>query len=372
MNSLSIYVHIPFCNSKCHYCNFISGKYDDETIDLYFKELKKEIISKSDLFKDRNVVSIYFGGGTPSSVKQEYIQDIVECINNNYNINKNCEISVEINPGTINKEKLECYKKNGINRISIGVQSLSNDCLKIIGRRHTAEEALQAIKLARECDISNISCDFLIGIPNQTNEDLIDGISKVLELGVKHISAYMLILEKNTLLNRMVENGEVEVASEDNSINQYEKLLCYLRNNGFNRYEISNFCQNGYECLHNERYWSSGDYIGFGLSAHSYYNGIRLANVCNMAEYLSGNYCAEKEILSEEQKYEEYIMLSLRTAKGIDVEYLKKEFNFDILKCKSNEIEFLKNNGFVKVNDKFISLTDRGFEVCNQIILKLI
>ena len=372
MSNLSIYVHIPFCNSKCNYCNFVSGKFDDKTIDLYFKKLIKEIKSKADVFKNKEVVSIYFGGGTPSSVGVEYIQSIVQCINNNYNISENCEISIEVNPCSATKEKFEFYKSIGINRISIGVQSLSNRSLKIIGRRHTADEAMHAIKLAKDSGIDNISCDFLIGIPYQSKIELIDGVDKVIGLGVKHISAYMLILEQNTLLNTMVDNGEIEVASEDVSINLYEELLCFLRNKGYHRYEISNFCEKGYECLHNERYWSLDDYVGFGLSAHSYYNGVRYANTCNMTDYLNESYCIQEEMLTQEQKYEEYIMLSLRTIKGIDIEYLKNEFNFDILKLKFNEIEFLKINGFVKINDRCISLTDRGFEVCNQIILKLI
>ena len=263
-----IYIHIPFCDSKCFYCNFCSSIYSEKIKEKYFLKLVEEI--KLNKNKNANISSIYIGGGTPSSIDQKYIKKIIKQINKNFNVLKNAEITIEANPCSISENKLLQYKKLGINRISFGVQSLNNKCLKIIGRTHTKKQAINAIKLAKKCGFSNINTDVLIGIPNQNYYKLKNTIKRLIKLKVQHISCYMLINEKGTKLTNLINNKKVKIISEDKCVKYYNNIFKYLKKYGYNRYEISNFAKKNYECKHNIGYWQLKEYYGFGLSAHSY------------------------------------------------------------------------------------------------------
>lgn len=383
MKDISIYIHIPFCMSKCSYCSFVSKCAGKQDIDEYFKILNAHIIGQSAEFKNRKVKTIYIGGGTPSFVDASHIKEVLNNVFAYYNVATDAEISIECNPSSATKEKLCTYKDCGINRISFGVQSLDDQCLKIIGRRHNANMALTAINLAKEVGFNNISCDLLIGIVGQTKEILIKDIKTLAQLGVKHISAYMLMLEEGTkLYEQVVINHTYDVANDDECVNMYNCAYNCLKNLGFNRYEISNFAISGYECRHNINYWDCGEYVGFGVSAYSYYDNMRIDCFCSFDEYykyvrrkfilrMPVEHNLKNEVLTKTQKIEEYIMLGLRQAKGINLHKLKN-LGFDLLFEKKETMEQLLTGKFIKIECGYLSITPQNFGACNQIILMLL
>ena len=359
-----IYVHIPFCESKCFYCNFVSANYSAEIKEKYIEALFKEIETVS---TKRTIYSIFIGGGTPSVLDAELIVNLLEKIRSKFKISKNAEITIECNPNSLNYQKLKAYKKAGINRISIGIQSLDDGVLKLIGRRHNKSRAIQAIKMAKDVGFNNINVDLLIGI---TKNKTIDGdVLFLKKLGVTHISAYMLILEKDTALFEKVKNGTVKLLSEDESIEQYNEYLKTLRKYGFKRYEISNFCLKGFECKHNINYWECGEYYGFGVSAHSYIDGVRYFNTDNILKYLDNFNNKVYEKLTDKEKIEELIMLGLRMTKGVNLLSLKA-LGYNILENK-NALKMLSLN-LIKINKRRLYITYKNFGIANQIILKLI
>lgn len=380
---ISIYVHIPFCMSKCSYCSFISKCGSKEEIDEYIKCLNVEILSKSGMFKERLVKTIYIGGGTPSIIDKKYIEQILNTIKEYYDVAKNAEISIECNPCSCTTDKLKTYLKCGINRISFGVQSLNSNCLKIINRKHTPLIAINAVKMAKKVGFKNISCDLLIGIPNQTTNMLLDDINTLASLGITHFSAYMLMLEEGTKLYEDVFiNRTQKPASDDECVDMYHKAYELLKALGYNRYEISNFAKKDYECKHNINYWDMGEYVGFGLSAHSFYNNTRIAGfekLENYCKYIKEKYILrmrpfalpKSEVLTNQEKIEECLMLGLRQTKGVNLQSLKN-LNFDILKEKAKAIEQLKNNNFIDIANNHLFITPQNFGATNQIILELL
>ena len=369
MENFGIYVHIPFCVAKCHYCNFVSKYACEDEIDGYITFLCKEIEEKASIFKNKLATSIYIGGGTPSFIDSKYIIQIIETIRKNYNVLQSAEITIECNPCSTTKQKLKDYKNAGVNRISFGVQSLCNKELEIIGRKHTPIQAKQAILNAKEVGFENISADLLIGVPAQTNETLLNNIKELAQLGVNHISAYMLILEEGTKLYNQVSKNMLLCATEDESVNMYNNAYSLLKNLGYERYEISNFAKKCYESKHNINYWEMGEYIGFGVSAHSYYNGKRIANANTFESYFKG--VQEVEVLTSEEKIEEIIMLGLRQEKGVSIHKLYEQ-GYDILKEKYEQINMLLENRLIEVEDNFIKVMPDKFGLTSAIILELI
>ncbi len=381
-SNISIYVHIPFCMSKCSYCSFVSKCASEKEIEVYFTKLTKQIEMESEQFKGKNVETIYFGGGTPSAVSEKYICDILGLIYKKFNVTNDAEISTECNPCSVNLEKLVAYKKAGFNRISFGVQNLNDECLAIIGRKHNSNMAIDAIQNAIKAGFTNISCDLLIGIPKQTTKMLLSDIRTLVNLGVKHISAYMLMLEEGTkLYEQVVINHLLEVAKDDECINMYNKAYNYLKDNEFFRYEISNFAKTGYECKHNINYWDNCEYVGFGLSAHSYFDGKRIAGIEDFEKYYqyvdnlnSANVCTineNAEVLSIKQKIEETIMLGLRQTKGVNLKSLLN-LGYDLLEKKKNTIKLFKEKGLIDFNSNYLFITPNNFGASNQIILELL
>ena len=305
MDKLGIYIHIPFCKKKCKYCDFISFYKDENIQKRYVDALLKEIenknvdILKSNLMRQeenekRKISTIYIGGGTPSFIDSKYIVQILEKIKENFIIEENTEITIEINPGTITKEKLIDYKKAGINRISIGLQSTEDRILKLIGRIHTYEEFLKTYDMVKEVGFDNINIDLILAIPTQTKKELEDSVKKVIELEPKHISLYSLILEEGTELERLVSDGELNLIDEKIEREMYWETKNILEKNGYNHYEISNFSKKGYESKHNTDCWNQEEYIGYGVASHSYFNKKRFSNTDNFEQYLKN--CENNEI----------------------------------------------------------------------------
>ena len=375
MNELGIYIHIPFCKSKCYYCDFISYSNKESEMPLYFSMLLKEINIKSKKIKKEDVVTtIYIGGGTPSFVSEKYIRNILNEIKKDYNVDENAEVTIEINPGAANREKLQSYNNAGINRISIGLQTTENKILKQISRIHTYEEFLECYNNARKVEFKNINVDLMLALPNQTLENLQQSLRKVIELNPEHISLYSLILEENTRLEKMVENKEIKLPSEDIERQMYWKTKEILEQNGYKHYEISNFAKKGYESKHNTNCWKQKEYLGFGVAAHSYYNNQRYCNTNNIEQYcknieqnkLNANVTI-CEIQAEEEKKKEYMILGLRMIDGINIKEFKNKFVDNPVYIFRNELQKLSKDGLIEIDLNQIKLTNKGLDFANLV-----
>lgn len=351
-----IYVHIPFCTRKCFYCGFVSVN-NKNLWEKYFNCLWKEIAKRKN---DKLVTSIYFGGGTPSIVDFDYIKKTLQCIKSNYNVSNNAEITMEANPTVEFVNKIEFYKEIGINRISFGVQSLNEKYIQKLGRLQCKNDVLYCIKHTKQ-HINNVSADLLIGLENQTEKDIIEDIKILYNVGVKHFSVYMLMIEENTTLFKMVEQKQYFPLSDENSVKLYQSVFKYLKSLNFVRYEISNFGCEGYFSKHNLGYWQMKNYLGFGTAAHSFENNKRYFNSEDIVEYIDNNKISE-EILTPEQITEETIMLGLRTCFGVKESLIKNK----------TQLNNLIKLGFVERKDENIVINDNHFNIANQIILKLI
>lgn len=320
----AIYVHIPFCQSKCAYCAFASFVEGDRK--KYFDTLLIEI----EKTPRQQVSSIYFGGGTPSFVETEFLTSVLKKIYDHFDVIKNTEVTIECNPCSTTREKLKSYRMAGFNRVSFGVQSLSQKSLSFLGRKHTSLQALDVIKMAQECGFDNISADLLLGLKDS---DVVADAEKLIDVGVKHISAYMLQVEPKTPLADMYKKDSSVISTDDEAVEEYKKLNLFLEKKGFVRYEISNFALNGYASKHNMSYWTGQKYLGFGLAAHSFDGkNMRWQNASTFENYFEGKVL--KEYLSPQERDEEIIMLGLRCDYGVDI----KKLHFDIKKQKNFKI----------------------------------
>ena len=377
MKELGIYVHIPFCKQKCNYCDFVSYCDKNELVEQYIKALKQEIKNNSSKIKDSEISTIYIGGGTPSYINSQYIKEILETIKQNYNISKNVEITIEVNPGTVTKEKLTNYYENGINRISIGLQSCNNNLLKMIGRIHTYEEFLDTYNLAREVGFKNINVDLMIGLPNQTLEDIKTSLEKIISLNPEHISVYSLIVEEGTPIEKKIEKGELKLPNEKIERKEYWLVKDTLENFRYKHYEISNFAKKEYESKHNLNCWEQKEYFGFGASAHSYINGTRYSNTESMEEYINQemqNVQCEvgidglhivHEIQNEEEQKKEYILLGLRKIDGIKISKFKNKFGSNPIMEFRNELNKLSQEKLIEIDLDNIKLTKKGIDLAN-------
>lgn len=373
MKETAIYVHIPFCDHKCIYCDFYSiVSYDN--LNNYLTALKNEIeFYASNERNNREIISIFFGGGTPSFVEPSYIGEIIESIQSNFQLKEKCEITLETNPGTVTKQKIEKFIEAGINRVSIGIQSFNEDELKFLTRIHDKETALKTVYNVKEAGIDNISIDLIFNLPKQTKEKWKSNLETAFKLPINHISAYSLILEKGTILNKMVLDGKVKLQDDDYDAELYEFTIDEMTKNNFMQYEVSNFAQEGSQCIHNKAYWDYKDYLSFGTSAHSFANGKRWWNVSSLKMYITmmnqkGNAVIGEEILSREQMLDEYIMLALRGS-GLDLTELKNIFGTKWIEINKKYLDTLLLNNFVEEKNNLIKLTPKGYAICDEILL---
>lgn len=378
--TLSIYVHIPFCSSKCAYCSFVSMIASEDDKKRYFEDLVAEIKIQAAKYRSiYSVSSVYIGGGTPSALDYYYIRDLLSSIYKNFAVKNSAEITIEINPNSVDKNKIREYILSGVNRFSIGLQSISPKILKEMGRTHTANDYQKAVSAIHDFGIKNISTDIIIGYPGQKLQDIKDTLSLLLKLKIPHISTYMLSVEHGTKLKKLVDNGSVGLPDEDLVVNMYNYVFNTLIENGYNRYEFSNFALPTYESYHNKVYWKRKDYLGLGLAAHSYIDGTRFANTENISEYATKLEQKQEvpvsisKTLTDEEMKEEVIMLSLRTSEGIDLDAYKQEFDENFLAKKKSTISKLIKEGFlILTKDNHLICTNKGFLVLNQIVLELV
>ena len=366
MREIGIYIHIPFCKQKCLYCDFLSFTNKEKYEEKYIKSLIKEIENWKKANKDIKIKTVYIGGGTPSYINSYYISEIMQKLD----LKDAEEITIEANPGSITKEKLEIYKKSGINRISIGLQSTNDELLKKMGRIHTFEEFMQSYELAKQSGFSNINIDLMIGLPSQTMGDVKEEIKEILKLEPTHISVYSLIVEENTKLEKMIKDGALKLLDEDLERKMYWYVKNTLEMNGYEHYEISNFAKKGFSSKHNLDCWSQKEYRGFGLGAHSYIENKRFSNTESLDNYIKNDF--EKniiihEIQQNEEKMKEFMLLALRKIEGVSIEEFTGKFKENPLKKFKLEIEKLTCEKLIKIEGDNIKLTNKGLDLANLV-----
>lgn len=380
--NLGIYLHIPFCMKKCHYCDFLSAPADENTKERYIEALKKEIFLYREDLKENIISTIFLGGGTPSLLKEKQIKEILDAIFETYFVQEGAEITIEANPETLTKEKLKIYKEAGINRLSIGLQSTEEEQLKRLGRIHTYEKFLESYTLAREVGFENINVDLMSALPFQTKEEWEETLRKIVNLNPKpeHISAYSLIIEEGTTFFKIKE--QLSFPDEEEDRQMYWKTKEFLEREGYHRYEISNYALPEKESRHNQTYWTLGEYLGLGLGAASYWNGSRFKNTENLQEYFAffennmikepSELQKEVHILSKEEKMEEFMFLGLRRMKGISEKRFLNLFQKDIMEVYGEKIEKGVQIGVLWRKDGRIGLTERGIDISNMVLTEFL
>lgn len=376
-NSLGLYIHIPFCVSKCKYCDFLSFNMNDDAKAGYVLALISEINSLGKKYGktglNRPVPTIFIGGGTPSILNSQDICKILTAIYDNFYINKNAEITIECNPGTLSPSKLYDYKSIGINRLSIGLQSANDAELKAIGRIHTFSQFTESYNYASQLGFNNINIDLMSALPYQTLSSYEDTLKKVISLSPQHISAYSLILEEGTPLFDFINNHNEHLLPDENTEREMYYLTdSMLRNNGYARYEISNYSKKGYECRHNLSYWDRVDYLGLGLGASSLINNTRYKNTDDIYFYMENSHnptVIMRDIapLSKKDIIEEFMFLGLRKIKGISINDFKQQFGLNIYDIYGDVITKYKNMNLLSADNDIIALTSHGLDVSNTI-----
>lgn len=368
MKPLSVYIHIPFCVQKCKYCDFLSAPSTRENMELYMDALKKEMISESVKYEEYEIETIFFGGGTPSILDEGQIEDCIDVLRTNYQISKLCEITLEMNPGTASMQKLEGWKRAGVNRLSIGLQSANDSELRLIGRIHDFDTFVKSYDQAKAAGFDNINVDLMSALPGQTISGWRETLNKVLLLEPDHISAYSLIIEEGTPLSKHIDEYP-PVPSEDEDREMYRDTKRILKEHGFMRYEVSNYAKEGKECKHNVTYWTRGNYAGFGLGASSMVENIRWHNTENMDKYIKNPTESKEDMekLSLNDCMEEFMFLGLRMMQGVSKKRFFKEFDMNMDEVYGDVLKKWEKTGHLKMEGDNVSLTDSGIDISNAI-----
>ena len=376
--TLGLYIHIPFCDRKCDYCDFVSYSMDSKAQQLYLEALFAEIDMVRSEFFDKTFDSIFIGGGTPSIVYEGFIASLARKLYSSFHFLDNTEFTIEVNPSSFTREKFFEYVQAGVNRISVGVQCLDEKLLREHGRIQSMENIEETFKMLNTSQFPNINSDVMIGLPGQTVDSVVDTINYLLKQNVKHISTYTLQVERHTMLYSKLRKGRLSPMKDKTMIEIYNRIDRILTKAGFHRYEISNYAKPGFECKHNLKYWDDGvSYLGLGVAAHSYIDGYRYYNTKRLDTYIDDmkdgkSAVYSREYVSDEERREERIMLSLRTTKGLDLEKFKKDFNEDLLRTHTDVINRFIDKGMVEVKDNFLRIKNAYFAVSNSIIVELI
>ncbi|MEA4850438.1 MAG: radical SAM family heme chaperone HemW [Paludibacter sp.] len=369
-----IYIHIPFCKQRCTYCDFYT-QVAPQKIPEIVTSIVAELHLRKDYLKNQQVDTIYFGGGTPSLLNYIQFKSIFSAIFDTYNVDKNAEITFEANPDDLSLAFLNDVMKLPFNRISIGIQSFDDEFLKRINRRHSGIQAIKAVQACKQHGINNISIDLIYGLPGQTMENWSKELETAYGLDVQHISVYGLTYEQGTRLWKQREMGTVQVVDEDVMIEMYDLMLQKMDERGFEAYEISNFALPGCRSRHNSAYWKMNPYLGVGPSAHSFDGNSRQWNIASNTKYINaiknGMVPFEKEVLSMNDRYNDYVMVSLRTADGIDIDFIEKQFGVDFSEyCMLNSTPYINSKKMIQSNN-ILKLSNEGIQISNLIISEL-
>jgi len=370
MSKLGLYIHIPFCKSKCNYCDFIS--YADKHYECfsYKNKLIKEI--KKVVEKNSEIKSIFFGGGTPSIFPTDYIREILSALSY-YKKTSNVEITIEANPNTLDKDKLKDYLDMGINRLSVGLQSHDKNLLKILGRTHTFDDFERNIFCAKNIGFKNISADVMFSLPNQTLDIWKETIEKLISFELNHISAYSLIIEKNTPFGKLYDKNQLTLPDDKLDREMYYFLRERLLQANFRQYEFSNFAKVSHESVHNKIYWQRENYIGVGLGAHSFVDGVRYSNTTSLDDYLNlENVVVEEHKIDILEAMEEFVFLGLRMTQGIETAKFQKEFSKDVFDVFGGNLKSVIELGYLKNEKGFLYLTNKGIDVSNLVFSEIL
>lgn len=381
MKKLSIYLHIPFCIRKCNYCDFLSYPASVQEQDDYVRLLLIEIEKQSLLYRGYQVISVFIGGGTPSILDGEIIEIILYKLKSRFNFMENPEITIEVNPGTVTRDKLGAYLRAGINRLSIGLQTADDNELKTLGRIHDYQTFLDTYELARKLGFRNINIDLMSAVPGQTYSSYRETLTKVLELEPEHISAYSLILEEGTWFYEHQNNLKFPTEDEDRQL--YELTDKMLSLDGYHRYEISNYAKEGYECIHNKVYWLRGNYVGFGLGAASFVEEVRWSNKKTVETYSQSLHELSEDSLTDvssrtrfgesiqyltvEEQMEEFMFLGLRLMEGIEKKAFERKFGVPVENIYGKVLEKLAHEGLLIIGER-IRLTPYGIDISNYVM----
>lgn len=372
---IALYLHIPFCRRKCGYCSFISYQSRQADIPVYVTALKAELADRAG---GENVSGIYFGGGTPSLLAPEQVGDLLSTVRSLLAVDRGAEITMEANPGTVDEAYLGAIKGLGVNRLSLGVQSLNDNELKLLGRIHTAGEARQVVEFARKAGFDNLNLDLIYGLPGQSLADWHNTLKEAIALHPEHLSLYALTLEEGTPMCRAIDENWLPALDPDLSADQYELAEDLLAANGYRHYEISNWAKDGYQCRHNLVYWHNLDYLGVGVAAHSSLNGHRLANTTNLDDYLAAyasglSFLPEiDEEISPELQLAETVILGLRLNEGIIPEKIGERFGVDVLTTYRHQIEEMAEAGLLEYKNGLLKLTRPGRLLSNEVFWRLL
>ncbi len=376
--NISIYVHIPFCVSKCNYCDFISYADMNSIVPLYFNALRQEIqVKLAEVNVEEQYIcrSIFFGGGTPSYVDSQYIRDVLKTIQSKISLSNDCEITIEANPGTITEDKLNSYLLSGVNRISVGLQAWQDRLLNYMGRAHDITQFIDNIEKIKKLGFNNINVDLIYGLPTQTFKEWQETLNEVARLGINHISCYSLKLEEGTNWYERYQKRELPEIDEDLEREMYRYAQELFAKQEILQYEISNFAKVGWECKHNIVYWTLEEYLGFGAGAHSYINQTRYSNIADLKEYVdrteaNSDIIAETIRISMQESIIEYIILGLRLNKGVSLNEFKRLFGLSLSELFYNQIERLTKQGLVYIDKHTIRLTRKGLDFANQAFIE--
>lgn len=368
----SAYLHIPFCEHICHYCDFNKVFLKGQPVDEYLKALDQEIRMTVNQFPTGNLETIFVGGGTPTSLNEQQLYRFCDSINRNLPKSETMEFTFEANPGDLTKEKLQILKDAGVNRLSLGVQTFNEELLKKIGRVHKAKDVYQTIENAKTIGFENISIDLIFSLPTQTITDFKESLTEAFLLDITHYSAYSLIIEPKTVFYNLLKKGKLPTPGEDVEAAMYELLMEEMERNGFNQYEISNFSKPGFESRHNLTYWNNESYYGFGAGAHSYLNGVRRSNTGPLKRYMDQINSGELPVIDEHQttkveQMEEEMFLGLRKTSGVSVPHFIEKFAVDPQKLFEQEIAELTNKQWLEVRKGHIFLTKKGRLLGNEV-----
>lgn len=372
-----IYIHVPFCKTKCLYCDFNSYSGKEGLIPEYFEAVKKELVHFYHTAGGKKIDTIFIGGGTPSYVDSSYIFDLAEFMMNYLQVPGDVEFSIEANPGTLTKGKLLEYRIAGVNRISLGVQALQDKILKYLGRIHTAEDFVKSINMIKNAGFQNISADLIFGIPAQTQKDWRESLKKIIDLDLQHLSCYSLKIEEGTPLSKLVSEGKSEVVDDAIDRDMYYKAIELLTSNGYKHYEISNFAKPGCESQHNMLYWTEKEYIGIGAGAHSFINNDRTSNADDILQYCNmisetGSAIVDSVHIDKDEEMSEYMFLGLRLIDGINFTEFKSKYDDDVMKLYGDKINVLITRGYLELTETNVRLTSTGLDYANQVFMEFV
>lgn len=374
---LSLYIHIPFCVRKCHYCGFYSTVYTQEQANEYVAALCLEAANNQHVFNARTFDSVYIGGGTPTVLSSDQLEKLIAAIHKNFHISKDAEYTIEANPKTVSDSQLTLLREAGVNRLSLGVQSFNDDVLKTLGRLHSAREAADAFAIARSAGFTNIGLDLIYGVPGQTDIQWNETLDRAILLKPEHVSTYSLSVDEGSRFRRDAEAGRFALPGDELVATMYERAVNDLGLAGYSRYEISNFSLPGFICRHNMNYWERGEYLGLGPGAWSFITGRRYRTIADVREYslrmnAGRSIIEDEEVASFRQAANETIMLGLRTARGVDRVRYERVFGADTVQLLEKNAAPLKQAGLIEESKGRIRLTEKGFLLADEALARLV